>query len=198
MQNNFNNHNEKHIRFALTKYNTMKTIYNFPEYSINEDGSKIVREDSGKVLRHFIKDSIHYVTLRTGPRNMQRIAVHLLVAKTYLNHSENKYVKHLDGNKSNNHYSNLKFVSLSEIERKPSKGMQGKKHTPETKAKQSRSKRGTNNGMFKGWFVCYGEKFESANQASKLLKIAPSTVIRRCNNPKNKNYYFLEAAKLSN
>lgn len=89
----------------------MKIIPNFPQYSISEDGKTLIGNGRiKKILSNFIdKDGYHKASIY---HNKKRVCttVHRLVAFTYLeNPLKLPQINHIDGNKSNNHYSNLEW-----------------------------------------------------------------------------------------
>src|SRR6266850_1861322 len=109
----------------------MKTIVGHSEYVINEDGTMIKRVicESGKIRRRQLKASkqvikgketgyLYCTLLSRDPGNIGlfRIGIHRLVCLTYNGPapSGQPWVNHDDGNKANNHYSNLKWSSISE------------------------------------------------------------------------------------
>lgn len=77
--------------------------------------------DDGKVYRFgrekkYDTDIRGYSRVTISVNNVKtRYKVHRLVAELYLPNPENKpYVNHKDGNPSNNHYSNLEWVTAQE------------------------------------------------------------------------------------
>ena len=87
----------------------MKNIPQYPKYSISENGEEIKNNETGKLLKQSNTKYI-YVTLLLNDKKYQlkRIAVHRLVAFTYLsapNSDKHIWVNHKDGNKHNNHFS---------------------------------------------------------------------------------------------
>ena len=99
-----------------TKENTMKKIEGFENYSVTEDG-KIYNNKFNRLLKHAIVDGYHKVGLfnkAEGIYNMKKL-VHRLVAEAYIPNPDNKEtVNHIDGDKSNNHVSNLEWATRSE------------------------------------------------------------------------------------
>lgn len=73
------------------------------------------QKHKGQLLRpHIMKNGYHLV-YPTFCRKRQTWLVHRLVAKTFIPNPYNKpEINHKDGDKSNNHYSNLEWVSASE------------------------------------------------------------------------------------
>lgn len=112
-----------------------KIIKENPEYMISDSGA-VKRVSSGRI--NSIRDKKGYLVTdlyRDGKRKTVR--VHRLVAEEYLPNPDNKpEVNHIDGNKHNNFYSNLEWVSKKENCRhawenslaRPSYGMLGKKN----------------------------------------------------------------------
>ncbi len=193
-------------------------------YSINDNGSIII----SKLTGHLVKSSIQqlngkltgylYATLCNcinqfgdyTPQLPKRIAVHRLVAFTWIGEPptpEHKWINHIDGNKANNHYTNLEWSTIAEnIQHAYNTGLKvakkGKEHhrfgksvSNKVKAKMSEAKKGAKHPKFKGYYYANFKRFESANQAAEYLNISANTVIRRCNNEnfRLKGYYFLQS-----
>lgn len=91
-----------------------KTIEDFPNYSVSSDG-RVRKDSSGKILIA-TRDSRGYPSLSLKDENgWHTKMVHRLVAKAFVeNPYEKRSVNHIDGNKSNNHISNLEWVTNSE------------------------------------------------------------------------------------
>lgn len=93
----------------------MKDLKGFEEYySITEDG-KIFSKRRQRFLKLSLKKNGYvYIELNVAG-NVYYKRVHRLVAETYIPNPDNKpMVNHKDGNKSNNYYTNLEWVSGSE------------------------------------------------------------------------------------
>lgn len=85
-------------------------------YSINGEGV-VVNTESGRVLKTDLNSAGYKrVTLWTKQQTRKRITVHRLVAMHFIPMlDEHKpFVNHKDGNKLNNHYMNLEWVSCKE------------------------------------------------------------------------------------
>lgn len=79
-------------------------------YFITEDG-QVWSEHSKRFLKLIIHRGYHKVHLNFN----ENAIVHRLVAELYLENPENKpQVNHIDGNKLNNHYTNLEWCTQSE------------------------------------------------------------------------------------
>ena len=92
----------------------------FFDYKIYNDG-KIFSLKSNKYLKHEItKTGYHQVTLYVNG-NKIREKIHRLVAYLFCCPPENYLtltVDHIDGNKDNNYYTNLEWVTISENNRR--------------------------------------------------------------------------------
>jgi len=81
------------------------------KYSIDESGS-VFSHITNKTLKHNVnKNGYHAVRLYRNGKQKSHL-VSRLVAITYLGNSD-LTVNHIDGNKSNNHVSNLEWISQS-------------------------------------------------------------------------------------
>src|SRR5690242_19034225 len=68
----------------------------------------------GNVLKPYMGHEYRAVKLRNNGRNIA-FRVHQLVATTFMPNPENKpQVNHIDGDKLNNHVTNLEWCTLSE------------------------------------------------------------------------------------
>jgi hypothetical protein len=203
------------IKLSLPLYHNinqyfMKQIPNYTNYTITEDGKTIINTTTGRLIKQGIQQAkgkptgYLYATLFRTIELYRRIAVHRLVAITYIDNPEGKpWVNHKDGNKENNHVSNLEWTTIAEnIQHahatgliKPKYGADhwrfGKKLSQETKKLQSKAKIGENHPKFKGWYIINGSKFSSLNEAERLTKIDRRTLKKRCNDIKALGYTFL-------
>lgn len=94
-----------------------KTISGFPLYSITPNGDVYSAfKGSVKQLRP-CKDSSGYlaVSLFTGSKRRHSFKVHKLVALTFIGEAPGAsyQIDHIDGNKLNNHYTNLRWITQS-------------------------------------------------------------------------------------
>ncbi|HEV3223901.1 MAG TPA: NUMOD3 domain-containing DNA-binding protein [Puia sp.] len=215
------------IEYDKTEF---KPIPGHRQYVINCDGSIVKRIMSEKLLRKSeLKQSFHkdkgkeyphgywYVTLLTKDGinshhevidlsdKLTLISIHRLVAKTWCINPDpinNIWVNHEDGNKINNHFSNLKWGSISyNIQHAHDTGLSkvpsgsdhwnyGKTLSKETKSLQSIAKLGAKHPKFKGWYVVNGVEYESSYLAAKAIGTYPKWVWVHCiQQPLQANYF---------
>lgn len=187
-------------------------IPQFHEHAISEDGL-IITNVHGREIKQALQmingktTGYVYATLLASDYSyLKRVAVHRLVAFTYLDpppSDKHVWINHKDGDKTHNHYSNLEWTTISQniqhaydIGLKVSKkGAEhhrfGKTIPAAVKFQMSLAKLGEKHPKFQGYYVVNGHRYPSANQASKALGISCKTIIERCKHPKNKDYYFL-------
>lgn len=88
-------------------------IPDYPDYEIFED-SRIYSYKTNKFLRFSI-NSDGYLVLNLRGVEQKLLLVHRLVATCFIPNPENKpFVNHLDGNKQNDHVSNLEWSTAKE------------------------------------------------------------------------------------
>lgn len=187
----------------------LKPIPGHRQYVINEDGSIVRRIASDKRIRKLnlsasMQNAYLHVTLLSCDKPTKsgeiydsttttRTSVHRLVALTWCQNDDpaNKvWVNHEDGNKLNNHYSNLKWGTISyNIQHSIDTGLRtiksgkdhwlfGKTASDKTRAKMAKRKQGTEHPKFKGYYVKDGIKYTSANKAAKATGIYEKKIQR--------------------
>lgn len=115
------NFNEKDVEYIISRkienYNEgrITNIIGFPHHYISDNG-KVYKDTRGfleEVIGE-IKKGYHYVGISNGTI-YKRFRVHRLVAEYFVENPYNKpVVNHKDGNKLNNNYKNLEWVTISE------------------------------------------------------------------------------------
>ena len=110
------------------------TVNNFDYYSISNYGR--LKNKHGRVLKPRLQNSGYYFySLYDGRgRNHQtQVTCHKLVATHFINVIEGYDINHIDGNKLNNHVSNLEYITHSDNAKHAyaiviNKGARGFKH----------------------------------------------------------------------
>lgn len=90
-----------------------KVIKGFEDYTITEDGTVYSYKYNTKRVRKPFLNKGGYLYLDLSKNNkVTRFAVHQLVAKMYVDGwFEGAVVNHKDGNTTNNHYTNLEWIT---------------------------------------------------------------------------------------
>jgi hypothetical protein len=92
-------------------------IYSITEdlrnYSVSNYGN-VLNKSTGQTLKHALtpKDGHVVYLVNSGNLKKRKIALHRLVAFIYVNNPKgDPFVRHKDGNKDNNHYTNLEWFN---------------------------------------------------------------------------------------
>lgn len=126
-----------------------KTIQNFEEYEVSNGGR--IRNTVTGTIRKCQVSPHGYIQVVLRNSSQTPLKLHRVVAEAFLDNPDNlPIVMHLDGNKKNNHVSNLKWGTYSENliqayrtgERTPAK-LEGKWEEIVTKYKAKQNVRGT-------------------------------------------------------
>ena len=160
-----------------------KTSIKYKDYEVSTFGN-IKRKKTGKILAQ-TKDSRGYPSVTIFDKYGQHTKnVHKIVAETFIPNPEKKLtVNHKDGNKSNNHISNLEWNTLSENIKHAYKN--GLKRRPDNCGSPKRRIR----------IVETGEEFDSIGDCARAIK-GDQAHISNCLSGKyhtHKGYHFEDA-----
>lgn len=90
-----------------------KDIKSHPNYKISDHGD-VTNKNTGLELKPIYDKRTGYYKVGLWKNNVGTTrSIHRLVAEAFLNPQEGLDVNHIDGNKLNNHVSNLEFVTRS-------------------------------------------------------------------------------------
>ncbi len=161
----------------LEEYKEGVTLSECPDYIIYDDG-RVFSYLSLKELKPTKRDGYCHIKLMTvdkdGNRKRKDSGVHILVAKAYhLNPDDLPIVNHKDGDKLNNHTSNLEWVSY---QRSAEHAHETGLITPYCRPVLQFEKDGT--------FV---KRYKSVNEASKAMCCYPSKISEVYNGVKYKH-----------
>ncbi len=149
-----------------------ETIKNFETYQISNYGRlKYKKQDRTYITLGSVSSDGYRISSLNNGENKISIAIHRLVAEYFVENPLNKpYVNHEDGDRQNNYYKNLSWVTPSE----------NSQHAHDTRLNTSKKEiyqLNTNNEII--------QKFSSLKEASEVTKIQKS-VISRVLNDKSK------------
>ena len=98
-----------------------KQIIDYPNYSISNLGN--VRNDkTGRILKLSLNTKGYYQVNLCNNSKSKRLIIHRLVGIYFIEKKDEKYeIDHIDRNKINNHYTNLRWVTRSENQQNKSK-----------------------------------------------------------------------------
>lgn len=166
-----------------------KLIENSDGYYVNEEGQVLGK--SGKILKHCLNEITGYLHVGVIINGKMRTkTIHRLVAETFSHQPSDKHeVNHIDGNKHNNHISNLEWVTRSEnIKHAYKMGLQTKEQRERIGKLAGEASR-ESNGLRITLTHRDGRifKFKSIRQAASELNLDLRTLSRVANKKKNYN-----------
>lgn len=89
----------------------IKTIIGFEQYAISESGEIFNRKTKRQLKFQKNLAGYHVIMLRNNNKSYTKI-IHRLVYETWIGKlNENLEINHIDGNKENNHYTNLEQIT---------------------------------------------------------------------------------------
>ena len=93
-----------------------KIINDFTDYEVSEDGKIFsLKNNLRKELKHQMSNAGYFFIGLCKNGKVKNKFIHRLVAQAFIENPLNKeQVNHIDGNKLNNHFSNLEWVTPSE------------------------------------------------------------------------------------
>ncbi|MEY3232715.1 MAG: hypothetical protein RLZ54_1009 [Candidatus Parcubacteria bacterium] len=91
-----------------------KELKGYEDYYLISECGKIYSKRTNKLINPFITKS-GYLRIELNVNNVsKKYAIHRLVAYTFIGNEEGKQINHKNGNKKDNHYTNLEWVTCRE------------------------------------------------------------------------------------
>lgn len=185
-----------HPDYQISNFGRLKTFKQSTKYKSTGDTTGMIMSPCRVVVMRkytYLANFLTGIGDNTSLTRSRWQKIHRLVALAFIPNPDNKpEVNHIDGNKLNNHVTNLEWVTHQENIQKGHDNGQwgvyptgeahhryGKKASVSTRQKQKAAKLGKNHPKYKGYYIIDGRKYYSANQAGKDLQIPPITIIRR-------------------
>lgn len=169
-----------------------KPIDGYPNYFISEDG-KVWNSKKNLFLKHMINRGYCQIILCRHSKH-KTFKIHRLVALAFLPNPENKReVNHKDGNKENNHVSNLEWNTRSEnnIHRYAS----GLFSVTEKMRRQSQINGLNNKGKVQKRFTILntdtGIYYDNITEAAKTINITDAALGRKLHGKRINNTSFI-------
>ena len=161
----------------------------YPSYMINRKG-EIKSLLTNKILKPAkVKTGYMCVSLRTNGES-KTVRVHRLLAKAFIPNLDNKpHVDHINGVRDDNRLENLRWCTNQENQSfelarlNNSKAQTGKKQSPETIAKRTKTLQKSRGVRVEQYTLDgqYIQTFNSANEVQRLLGIWSAGVLKCCN-----------------
>lgn len=189
-----------------------KKFYLNDRYLIGDNGTVISsysckKISSGGILKGLVKSDgykMYYLKYLDGEEMKEKwFYCHILVATHWNPNPFNKpEVNYDDGNKLNNNWTNLTWMTHAEnikhtfesLGRSVPTGENhwryGKEHSDETKKNMSEKKIGINHPRFQGYYVCHGIEYPSTYSAADALKTYPKYIHNQCKKKPSENFHF--------
>jgi HNH endonuclease len=86
----------------------------FPDFWIKNDGSKIVNKENNKEPAYDVTGEYKRITLVSNTKIRKHLTLHKIINQVFLNGKYDDTVTHLDGNKLNNEFTNLKASTVGQ------------------------------------------------------------------------------------
>ncbi|QKZ12543.1 NUMOD4 domain-containing protein [Spirosoma sp. KUDC1026] len=96
---------ESSPRYSVSNYGRLRSFQSVSTNSVSD-------QDTGKIIKGSVIQGYRSLNIRTAGKTINRY-VHKLVAESFLHRDSDQqtFVIHLDHDKQNNHYQNLKWVT---------------------------------------------------------------------------------------
>ena len=159
-----------------------KDVVGFEQYFMVSDHGRIYSKRTNKVLKQFkSKTGYWYLATKIGGRVGKDYCfkVHRLVADAFIENVSNKpFVNHIDGNKLNNHISNLEWCTAKE---NSIHAVENGLINPAKGSKSASSKFDDESVRFIRAVYCERDKIFGARPLARMLNSNHNTILRIVN-----------------